>query len=307
MAEKALARVTRLLGIVSVLQHQDEASFEELGERFGVSAEQIRSDVMLLFTTGKPGGMPDEYVDFDPDALDRGIARLWDAQGLTQVRLSAREAVALIASLGTLVASGAAPAAAEPALAKLRDAIGSEPIDVVTDARVDPARVQPVREGVEQRRAVRLDYVDAQDRRSERVIEPHRLVAIDGVGYIECWCRRAGDYRTLRLDRIVGAELTDEPVTTPPAEGLGFSLEPRFDATVTVHRSARWALEAMPGAQVSDDGEDVTASFPVADADFTAGRLLAVGPALRAVAPEALADAVARHARAVLDAQVGTP
>ncbi len=307
MAEKALARVTRLLGIVSVLQHQDEATFDELAARFGVSSSQIRDDVMLLFTTGKPGGMPDDYVDFDPDALDQGIARLWDAQGLTQVRLSAREAVALVASLGTLVESGAAPEAAEPALAKLRAAIGSEAIDVVTDGAVDRARVAPVREGVARASAVRLEYVDAQDRRTERVIEPHRLVAIDGIGYVECWCRRAQDYRTLRLDRIVSAEVTSDPVVRPPAEGLGFALEPRFVATVAVHRSARWALEAMPGVTITDEGDDVVATFSVADADWVAGRLLAIGPALRTVEPATLADALSRHARAVLDAQVGAP
>ncbi|WNM28702.1 WYL domain-containing protein [Demequina capsici] len=305
MAEKALARVTRLLSILSVLQHQEEATFAELGERFGVSARQIEQDVFLLFTTGKPGGMPDDYVDFDPDALDEGIARLRDAQGLTQVKLSAREAVALIGSLGTLVAAGVAPQAAETALAKLRAAIDSNPIEVVADEAVDRARMSPLTDGLARGLAVELTYVDASDRRTVRVVEPHRLVAIDGIGYVECWCRRAQDYRTLRLDRIVSATPTDSPVTTAPMEQRGFSLEPRFAAQVTAHVSARWLLESMQDVVISDEGDAVTATFPVADVEWAAGRLLAVGPALRTIGPALLADAVARRALRVLEAQDG--
>ncbi|WP_062202257.1 helix-turn-helix transcriptional regulator [Demequina salsinemoris] len=307
MAEKALARVTRLLSIVSLLQHRDEATFEELGELFGVTAKRIEQDINLLFVTGKPDGMPDEYLDFDPDALERKVARLWDAQGLTQVKLNAREAVALLGSLGTLVESGAAPAAAESALSKLREAVSLAPLEVVPVSEVDRDRVQPVREGLDAGLAVRVDYVDAQDRRSERVIEPHRLVSIDGLGYVECWCRRAGDYRTLRLDRIVSAEVTDDPIVRSAPEGLGFSLEARLEARVVARRGARWAFEDFPNARIVDDGEDVVADFSVSDVDWAAARLLAVGPALRSVEPAPLREALARHAEAVLAGQVIAP
>ncbi|WP_159451389.1 YafY family protein [Demequina sp. NBRC 110054] len=303
MAEKAIQQVTRMLSILSLLQHQGEATFDELAERFGVTPEQISKDVWLLFMTGKPGGLSDEFVDFDGDALDGRIARLRDAQGLTQVKLSPREAVALLGSLGTLVASGAAPDAAATALAKLRDAISAAPMEVLPSTEVDRARIQGVRDGLATGRAVRIVYVDSHDNRTERVIEPHRLVTIEGLGYVECWCRRAGDHRTLRLDRIVSAEVSDDAVVTQPAQGLGFSLEPRLEARVRAGRSARWAFEDFPDARIEDAGDDIVATFSVSDADWAAGRLLAVGPALRSVEPVVLAEAVARHAEAVLSAQ----
>jgi predicted DNA-binding transcriptional regulator YafY len=54
---------------------------------------------------------------------------------------------------------------------------------------------------------------------------------------------------------------------------------------------------------INEAGEDVEATFGVADAMWVAGRLLAVSPHLRAVEPKDLRDAVARQARAVLAAQ----
>lgn len=306
VAERALARLTRLLGIVSYLEAHGEAPFDELAARFGTTPTQIEADVWLLFTTGKPGGMPDDYVDFDGDALDEGIARLRDGQGLTQVRFSAREAVALLGALSSLEASGAAPPAAASALTKLKAAVGDvAPVEVMGESRADPQVVAVVREGAESGRAVALEYVDAQDHRTERLIEPHRLVTIDGVGYVECWCHRAGDYRTLRLDRIMSATLTEDVVTHAAADHTGFSLAPRYEATVEAARAARWALESMPGASISETDQGILTTFPVADADWVAGRLLAIGPHLHSVAPAALADAVARRAADVLAAQDG--
>lgn len=306
MAERALARLTRMLGIVSYLEAHGEAPFEELAARFATTPAQIEADVWLLFTTGKPGGMPDDFVDFDGDAIDEGIARLRDGQGLTQVRFSAREAVALLGALSSLEASGAAPPAATSALTKLRAAVGGvAPVEVLRETDVDPGTVGVVRHGAEHGTAVSVEYIDAQDHRTHRVVEPHRLVTIDGVGYVECWCHRAGDYRTLRLDRIVSAEATDEPVTHPPADHSGFSLQPRYDARVETRRGARWALESMPGAVIEETEHGIAASFPVADADWVAARLLAIGPHLVSVAPQALADAVARQAADVLAAADG--
>ncbi|NTV40432.1 MAG: WYL domain-containing protein, partial [Demequinaceae bacterium] len=160
-----------------------------------------------------------------------------------------------------------------------------------------------LRDAIDAAKIVELEYVDANDKRTVRVIEPHRLVVIDGATYVECFCRRAQDYRTLRLDRIAAAGPGPDPVVTRPSESGGFSLVPQYQAVVEAHRPARWLLESFPGTVIEDDGELVRATFGVADASVMAARLLAIGPHLRSIAPVALADEVARQARAVLAAQ----
>ncbi len=178
----------------------------------------------------------------------------------------------------------------------------ANPVTVIPAAPVAPAVTEAIRAGIAGSTAVAVTYVDAQDRRTERVIEPHRLVTVDGVGYVECFCRRAGDYRTLRLDRIEVAAGTDSPVTAKPRAASGFSLEPAYSATVRVGRAGRWAFEDLPGARLTPDADGIVATFGVANPDVVVARLLAVAPDLRSVEPESLRASLADAARAVLAA-----
>lgn len=304
MAERTPARVTRLLGIITYLEHHDEETVAHLAEHFGVSEAQIQKDVLTLWVTGTPGYLHDNLIDFDADAFERGVIRLRDSQGVSQVRLSPREAVALIGALSTVAASGVAPDAVTTALDKLVAAVGDgEAVRSVALSTPDPDLVATLRSAIDGRRVVDLVYVDANDQRTERTIEPHRLVVIDGITYVECWCRRAQDYRTLRLDRIRSAVEGADAVETEPDTTGGFSLVPQFEAAITASRAARWLLDTFPGVHVDDNGDTVTARFGVADARVIAGQLLAIGPHLREIEPAELAHEVAAQAQAVVDAQ----
>lgn len=302
MAETSRDRLVRLLGIVTYLEHHGATPFAELAEHFGVTPGQIRQDVSTLWTSGLPGYMHDDLLDFDADQFDLDVAALIDGQGVTQVRLSSREAVALVASLSTLAASGVAPAVVDGVLAKLREAL-AEPVIVIADGESADAAVSgPLMEALRRYRRVELTYVDALDRRTTREVDPHRLVVIDGLSYLECFCRRADDYRTLRLDRIEAVEVLDTAVSTPPSDTAGFSLTPAFRATVRLGRAGRWALEDIPSLRVEDAEDDVVATFDAIDAEWVAGRLLAIAPHLRTVEPAQLRGALHRQAQAVLDA-----
>ncbi len=304
VAERTAPRVTRLLGLVTYLERAGEASIEELAEHFGVTSAQVRRDIELLWVSGVPGHAPQDLIDFDAWAFDEGVIRLTNSQGVGQVRLSPREGVALIGALSAVVAGGAAPQAAHTALAKLVDAVADkDAVRSVTTASVDPAVAATLRDAIECRVVVELDYADANDRRTSRVIEPHRIVVIDGMPYVECWCRRAGDYRTLRVDRIMSASMGTDAVTAPASETPGFSLVPKFEAVVAADAPARWLLESFPGVQLEEGDGVVTARFGVADVSAVAGQLLTIGTALRSVGPPPLARELARQARAVLAAQ----
>lgn len=304
MAERTAPRVTRLLGLVTYLERHGEATLAALAAQFGVSEDQVRRDIELLWVSGVPGHGPQDLIDFDPWAFDEGVIRLTNSQGVGQVRLSPREAVALIGALSAAVSGGAAPEAAHSALQKLRDAVGDgDAVRTLSRYTVDPVLAGILRDAIDAKVIVELEYVDANDKKTVRIVEPHRLVVIDGVTYVECFCRRALDYRTLRLDRISSATRGADPVVTAPSESGGFSLVPQFQAVVVAHRSARWLLESFPDTVIDDDGEVVTARFGVSDASVMAARLLAIGPQLISMSPAPLAAELARQARGVLAAQ----
>lgn len=304
MAERTAPRVTRLLGLVTYLERHGEATLATLATQFGVTEAQVKRDIELLWVSGVPGHGPQDLIDFDAWSFDEGIIRLTNSQGVGQVRLSPREAVALIGALSAAVSGGAAPEAAHSALTKLREAVGDgDAVRSLARFTVDPVLVTTLRAAIDGAVVVELEYVDAGDKRTVRVVEPHRLVVIDGATYVECFCRRAQDYRTLRLDRIASATLGTDKVTTPPSENGGFSLVPQFEAVVVAQRPARWLLESFPGSEVEDDGTTVTARFGVADARAIAARLLSIAPQLESVTPAVLTDELARQARNVLAAQ----
>ncbi len=304
MAERTAPRVTRLLGLVTYLEREGEATVEELAAHFGVSPAQVRRDVELLWVSGVPGHAPQDLIDFDAWAFDEGVVRLTNSQGVGQVRLSPREGVALIGALSAVVAGGAAPDAARTALAKLVDAVGDkDAVRSVTTGSVDSKVAATLREAIDAGLVVDVVYADANDRRTSRVIEAHRIVVIDGTSYVECFCHRAGDYRTLRIDRMISATIGSLHVTVPANEVSGFSLVAKFEATVVAQPHARWLLESFPGVQLDEDDGAVTARFGVADTPAIAGQLLAIGSALVSVAPHPLAQELADQARAVLAAQ----
>ncbi len=74
-----------------------------------------------------------------------------------------------------------------------------------------------VREGLERKRALHLNYyVPSRDERTERTVDPMRLLLVDGHWYLEAWCRRAEGVRLFRLDRVDDVEILDEPAAPPP-------------------------------------------------------------------------------------------
>ncbi|WP_062529287.1 helix-turn-helix transcriptional regulator [Demequina rhizosphaerae] len=301
MAEQATDRLVRMLGILTYVERNGDTPFAELAEHFGVTVEQVRADLNALWVASEPG---DSWfpIDFSADAYDADIAALVRNDGVSQVRLSPREAVALVGALSTMGAAGALPEAGTQVLDKLRDAL-QEPVTVLGDDHVQPEIREPLLEAMRRYRLAEVEYVDAQDRRTTRVVDPHRLVVIDGHAYLECFCRRAEDYRVLRLDRIASVAVLGAAVEHPPTDTAGFTLTPAFRATVRIARSGRYALEDMPGVTIEDAEEDVIATFDVADAAFVAGRLLSVAPHLREVTPNRLVDELHRQARSVLDVQ----
>ncbi len=306
MAERAIPRLTRLLGIVTHLEEHGEATFAELAEHFDVTPEVIKRDIDTLWTAGLPGYGVNDLLDFDGWAYDEGVARITNSQGVHQVRLAPAEAIALIAALGSIVSSGAAPPAAQAVLDKLSGAIAEAgTVTVVPVGDVDPQVADALRTAAEEGTCVTVEYVDARDRRTTRTIEPHRLVTIDGVGYVECFCRRAGDYRTLRLARIESSKATRETQEHPASARQGFELEPAYDVHVTVAADGRWAFEDLPGvrAEAVDGGFSFTVG--VSNPDVVVARVLAAGPAVVAVTPPEFAARVRDTADAVIAAHGG--
>jgi len=323
VAERADDRLVRLLGLVAYLDGHGPVPVADLAARFGVSEQKIRDDVDQLWVTGTPGYWPDDLIDFDADAVERGVVHLTNARGLTRpLRLGTREAVALVAALRALLDSPPVQADATraqlvgSALAKLTAATGeaASAVDVRLGHGGDPAVVAAVTTAVAQGRRLRIRYVNAADVVGDREVDPARVLTQDGAGYLLAWCHRAVGRRTFRLDRVLAAEVLDEPVDAERVAEVGGDVDvaasvagggdgEAAEVTVTFAPQARWLAEDVASQAVTELGGGVFAMrVRVTNPAWLRSVLLAAAPSVLAVDPPGVAAEVATAARHALDA-----
>ena len=123
-------------------------------------------------------------------------------------------------------------------------ATASRPVAVSVDAREEALAV--VRDALERQRALHLHYyVPTRDERTERTVDPMRLLLVDGHWYLEAWCRRAEGVRLFRLDRVDDVAVLDEPVR---AAAAGARARPRRRRLPARARRPRRPAAAGPAA-----------------------------------------------------------
>src|SRR3954470_8189893 len=211
----SLAQLPRLLALVPYLLQHPGVQTAEAAEVFGVTEEQLRRDLNLLWLCGLPGHGPGDLIDLE---FEGDTITLLEPAGVTRpLRLDAEEALALIVALRTLAETpGLADRdSVDRALAKVEEAAGgaAAPAGRVEVAVEGEERVLPVvREALERGRRLHLDYyVPGRDENKERDGDPLRLVLVDGRSYLEAYCLRAEGVRLFRLDRVVAVQLLDTP------------------------------------------------------------------------------------------------
>lgn len=306
MSAVSAERVSRLLALVPWLARNDGVSMDTAAEHFGVTAEQLEQDLWLVICCGLPGHGPDQLIDiqfWDDD----GRIRVIDPQTLQRpLRLTADEVVALLIGLRILaqVPGDHDREVLATATAKLEDAAmdaasGTDRVMVV-DA-MGPGVRETVDQAMGSGQSLRITYAGAtKDELTDRVIDPVRAFQRDGHTYLEAWCRRAEAFRTFRGDRIVSAEVVQEParppVGPPPAEEIaGTRAVLRFTA------QGRWVARSLGLAPLaeSEDGSG-EAEVVVADPRWLIRLVLGQGGEVEVLAPASLRQAVREAAQEAL-------
>ena len=227
---------SRTLRLLSLLQSQRYWPGPELAGRLDVSVRTLRRDVERLRELGYPVSAA--------RGVDGGY-QLAAGASLPPLALDDEEAVALAVGLHTATASTVAPLA-EPSLRALAKIVQVMPtrlrrqVDALRAMTVtqtwsagaagpDPAVLLAAAQACRSGEGLVLDYTAADGARSERRVEPHRLVCLGKRWYLVAYDLDRQAWRNFRLDRIA--------TTTPDGRRFRHRELPAADAATFVRQS----------------------------------------------------------------------
>jgi len=262
---------SRALRLLSLLQNHRFWPGAELAERLGVSPRTLRRDVDRLRELGYPvtahpgvdGGyqlapgaaLPPLVLD-DEEAVALAVGLRLATQGATQnpVAGAARDDASGDHAAGDDLSGTIAEAAAR-ALAKVTQVMPARlrrragAVAAMTEsaswntaragqaAAINPDVLATAALACRDSERIRFGYGAASGERTERHVEPHRLVALDRRWYLVAYDLARNDWRSFRLDRVLGV---------PQQTGARFRPRelPAADAAEFVRRN----VSAAPGA-----------------------------------------------------------
>ena len=299
---------SRTLRLLSLLQNHRFWPGAELADRLGVSPRTLRRDVDRLRELGYP-------VSAQP-GVDGGY-QLASGAALPPLVVDDEEAVALavglrLATQGYVAAQadatpGGIAEAAARALAKVTQVMPSrlrrrtEAVAAMTEsatwggaereAAIDPDVLASAALACRDAERLRFAYTAASGARTERHVEPHRLVALDRRWYLVAYDMTRNDWRSFRLDRIAdvpqptgarfrprilpakdAAEFVRRNITAPGARQVTVIIE--APSAVIRQRIGKWAEIAEEGptrcrvTMTSENLDWPAIALGVAGADF---------------------------------------
>ena len=216
-----MRRADRLFQIIQLLRRRTVVTAAVLAEELEVSQRTVYRDIRDLTLSGVP---------IEGEAgVGYTLRRGFDLPPLMFTE-SEIEAMVLGARIVTSWGDPALGKAAHEALARveavLPDRLRARLIDAPLYAPGFhvPTRVldqlAEVRQAVDARRKLRLDYRRADGERSDRVIRPVGLFFWGSTWSVAGWCELRQDFRDFRLDRIQGLDILTETFAREPGRDL---------------------------------------------------------------------------------------
>jgi proteasome accessory factor C len=304
-------RLPRLLALVPYLQAHNGIAIEEAAADFGITEDQLRRDLQLLWMCGLPGHGPGDLIDLSFEG--ETVSVIFDAGMSRPLRLTPEEALPLVVALRTLAGMPGITDrdAVERALAKMESAAsGSVEAQTVAVELDYVARLLPVlQRAIDDGRALALRYYTAtRDEITERTVDPMRIFEMDGRSYLEAWCRRAEGMRVFRVDRIDKADILDEPASPPPeaelrdlSDGVFTPAPEHMLVVLRVDPSYAWVGDYYPPeTETVDTAGRRQIGVRVADPAWV--RALALGSFghVEVLSPDWLAESIRDEARSAL-------
>lgn len=304
-SSRTARRLNRILAMLPWVIANSGATVAEVCERFDYTRSQLIADLNLVFVCGLPGYGPGDLMDAYIDG-DEVVVELADYFS-SPLRLTAPEALGLLASGLALVSTGQAPPALGRAVDKLQSVVFPDGADgLVVDLR-EPELVGRLRTAAAEGIVVSMRYTKVSTgETTERLVEPWVVFSTMGNWYLTAFCRSAGAERVFRVDRIQDMDETDERFSPPPelpTPAVDYSPgEEDAYAVIELQPDAAWVAEYYPSELIdtADDGA-TTIRMAVSDPAVAGRLLLRLGRSGRLIEGAEVAASRDRLGAAILD------
>jgi predicted DNA-binding transcriptional regulator YafY len=297
-------KLNRLLEITTILLNRKTITASELAERFEVSVRTIYRDVEVLSASGVPV--------YSLQGKNGGISLIEDYT-VSRAAFTDSEKDSILVALQTLQSTKYPQAAS--VLEKLGGIFNKEGGDWIS-VDFSPWGANPnaynkfndIRYAILSCKIIKIDYINAQNIRTAREIEPLRLIFKSQAWYLYGWCLSKKDFRLFRLSRIKKTELTDKsfernrlriPPQKPPVN------EPENQL---IHLVLQFSEEAL--YRLCDDYDDdyiihnpdgsYTIALDIPEDEWVYGYIMSFGASVRVLEPEHIKQIIRCRCEAVL-------
>ena len=306
---KATERLERLISMVPWLIENNGATIDELVARFQYPRETLLNDLTkVLFFVGPHPHTPDNLIEIN---VQDGEVWINQANYLSRpLNLTYAEAFSLLAKgkmLLELTNESSKRSSLATALEKIANCIGANHEQVVIDPGIRDSEVyETTNESLLNRMKMVINYYSFNDDySSERIIQPIGFGINDRYLYLVAYCDTARDLRNFRLDRIINAEITEEPIDQKLLESLeveyshkpvdlDFQFSDESWVTLLIKKSDSWIISKYPTISVAEKPNDLLeVTLPIAS-NIWLGRLLLqldLGTVIVKASPSVASDA----------------
>lgn len=241
-------KIDRLISIILILLDRNKVSAKELADKFEVSLRTIYRDIDTINMSGIPiistSGINGGFQIMEQYKLDKKVFSASDIvtllRGLESVSsvLSRQEIINTFVKVQSLIP---ADTANEIELKKSQILIDLQPWK--GNAKLQDY-LKVINDAMESQRVISFEYYDRVGKRSERTVEPYRLMLKVDSWYIQGYCVEREDFRLFKLVRMSNLQILNETFTTretPPiiSEFTDKMNKRQITVKLLIHESAR--------------------------------------------------------------------
>lgn len=240
-------KIDRLFSIVNILINNKTVTAPYLAEKFDVSVRTIYRDIDVLSENGVPV--------YCTQGKGGGIY-LMDGYSIDKTMLSDKEQEQVLAALHGLNATG--KISADESLSKLKSIFKKDEADWIEidfptweQSDKDKQYFDTFKSCILNKVVAAFDYFSNKGEKTERLIEPYKLVFKGYSWYVYGYCRTRKDFRFFKLCRIDNLSVTNEMYEQRQVKQIHYQYNDSKVGCKTVH--VKMKIDISAASRVYDE------------------------------------------------------